>query len=259
MKKDSSWGKVADWYDGMLADNDSYQAKVIAPNLLRLMAISADERVLDVACGQGFFSRKFVGAGAIVDACDISSELIGIAKQTTVSVELTKRLNFAVAPADKLPYKNAEFDTATIVLALQNIENLQGTIAECSRVIKKEGKLFIVLNHPAFRIPKHSSWGFDENDGVQYRRLDAYMSESSKKILMNPGKASAGKNSEHTFSFHRPLQVYFKILTKAGFAVTRFEEWTSHKISEKGKRTAAEDTARKEFPMFLCIEAAKFS
>jgi ubiquinone/menaquinone biosynthesis C-methylase UbiE len=259
MKKDSSWGKVADWYDGMLADNDSYQAKVIAPNLLRIMAISAGERVLDVACGQGFFSRQFFEAGAVIDGCDISSELIGIAKQTTVSVELTKRLNFAVAPADKLPYKNAEFDTATIVLALQNIENLQGTIAECARVLKKGGRLFIVLNHPAFRIPKHSSWGFDDSASLQYRRLDAYMSESSEKILMNPGKSPAENNSKYTFSFHRPLQVYFKAFSKAGFAVTRLEEWTSHKKSEKGKRSMAEDTARKEFPMFLCIEAAKFS
>ena len=60
-----------------------------------------------------------------------------------------------------------------------------------------------------------------------------------------------------TVSFHRPLQVYIKALTKAGFVVSRLEEWISHKKSGSGPRQAAEDTARKEIPLFLCIEARK--
>ena len=72
---------------------------------------------------------------------------------------------------------------------------------------------------------------------------------------MNPGQVK----SEKTISFHHPLQFYFKALEKAGFVVTRLEEWTSHKESEKGPRAGAENRARKEFPLFLFLEAVKVS
>ena len=113
--------------------------------------------------------------------------------------------------------------------------------------------MVFVLNHPAFRVPKRSSWGFDEKAGVQYRRVDEYISESESENVMNPG----AKAPVTTVSFHHPLQFYFKAFHKAGFAVTRLEEWTSAKQSEPGPRASAENKARKEFPMFMAIEIRK--
>ena len=45
-----------------------------------------------------------------------------------------------------------------------------------------------------------------------------------------------------------------KIFSKSGFAITRLEEWISHKQSGTGPRQTAEDKARREIPMFMCIE-----
>jgi hypothetical protein len=73
---------------------------------------------------------------------------------------------------------------------------------------------------------------------------------------MDPGK-TAGKRK--TISFHRPLQVYVKALAKNGFAVTGLEEWISNRQSQPGPRQAAEDTSRKEFPLFLMIKAQKLA
>jgi hypothetical protein len=61
-----------------------------------------------------------------------------------------------------------------------------------------------------------------------------------------------------TVSFHRPLQFYFKIFSKLGFAVERLEEWNSNKKSEAGPRAKAEDKARKEIPLFLYMCVKKF-
>ncbi len=112
----------------------------------------------------------------------------------------------------------------------------------------------MVLNHPTFRIPKRSSWGVDEVADIQYRRIDGYMSESKTEIDMQPSRT--GKKVT-TISFHRPLQVYFKALTKNGLVVTRLEEWMSHKVSEVGSKKAMEDRARKEFPLFMMLEGRK--
>ena len=40
------------------------------------------------------------------------------------------------------------------------------------------------------------------------------------------------------------MRDFSKALFKAGFAITRLEEWVSHKQSQKGPRQRAEDTAR---------------
>jgi len=59
-KKDTSWGKVADWYDELLEEKTgTYQTEVILPNILRLLDLKKGETILDLACGQGFFSREF--------------------------------------------------------------------------------------------------------------------------------------------------------------------------------------------------------
>jgi ubiquinone/menaquinone biosynthesis C-methylase UbiE len=248
-KKNTSWEGVAGWYDKLLEGEGTYQKELILPNLFRLMGLKPGDRVLDLACGQGFFSREAVKKGASVLGVDAARTLVDFAIQHS-----PKEASFRVGPAHKLNFlKDESFDKAMIVLAIQNIENPQEVFAECSRILKKSGKLFLVLNHPAFRVPKASSWGWDEEGGVQYRRIDKYLSEAKVPIDMHPGE----KNKKETVSFHRPLQYYVKALAKAGFALTVLEEWNSHKKSEPGPRARAEDAARKEIPLFMCLGAKK--
>lgn len=249
MKKDTSWGGVAEWYDKVVYDEDSYQSRVILPNIMRIVAPQKGMRILDLGCGQGFFSHAFAAAGAHVTGADVSPELIAIAK-----VRAAHNEEFHVAPSDILkPWKDGVFDAVTIILALQNIERMAQTLREAARVTKKGGKLVIVLNHPAYRIPGESAWGHDEKAGRQYRRIDSYLSDSKREIDMNPGSTGG----EKTVSFHRPLQGYSKSLANAGFAILRIEEWISHKESERGPHKAAEDRARREIPLFMCLECVK--
>jgi len=248
-KANTSWGKSAEWYDEMLKSSDTYQRKLILPNLTRLLNFKKGEIVLDLACGQGFFAKEFVKGGAKVIAVDVSKELIALANKDAKNVE------FHTTNADNISFlKNNSVDKVVIVLALQNIENVSGVFKECARVLRQKGELYIVLNHPAFRVPKQSDWGWDSEKQVQYRRIDAYISESKVKIQMHPGDDP----KDTTLSFHRPLQFYMKALHKAGFAVSQLEEWTSHKKSEAGPRAKAEDTARKEIPLFLFLKAITY-
>lgn len=58
-KKDTtSWGKEAQWYRAHLQEEDTYHAKVILPNLLRLIDPQKGQRVLEIGCGEGFFARE---------------------------------------------------------------------------------------------------------------------------------------------------------------------------------------------------------
>lgn len=248
MKKDTSWGKVTQWYDELLGNEDTYQSKVILPNLMRVLDLKPGERVLDIGCGQGFFARACQAAGAEVVGADISKELITLASKES------RNISYHVSPSHSLPFAaDGSFDTALLVLALQNIADMDGTFAEATRVLKPRGRMVLVLNHPAFRVPKHSDWQYDEKEMVQYRRVGRYLSGEKVMIEMHPGE----RKSEHTVSYHRSLQDISKSLRKHGFATLRMEEWISHKKSESGPRQAAEDAARKEIPLFMLLEAVQ--
>lgn len=243
----TSWERHGRWYSKVVEEPGSYQKEVILPGVLSLLGLHRGEDILDIGCGEGFFAREFHELGGNVLGVDAAPELIEIAKKKG-----PYELLYKVADAADLRFlNNGVFDAAVIILALQNMERMDAVLKEARRVLGANGRLVIVLNHPAFRIPKLSAWGWDERQKLQYRRMNAYMSELKVPIEMHPGE----KTKEVTWSFHRPLQSYVKALRTAGFAVTDLEEWISHKVSERGPRAKAEDRARKEIPLFLALKA----
>lgn len=247
MKTD--WGDVAGWYDNHLKEKDTYHTKVVIPGVVRLLGDIKGKRVLDLACGNGIISSFIKKQGAIVSGVDKGGDLIKIAK------DKFKDIDFYVGDAEKLSetFKGVKFDTVVCVLAIQNIKSLDNVFSSVDNVLEKGGRFIFVLNHPAFRVPKKSNWVFHSNYNA--REIKEYMTESSIKIDMEPG--SDDKNKKYTYSFHRPLQSYFKSLRKNNLSVTHLEEWISHKRSESGPKKEIEDKARKEFPMFMVIEAVK--
>jgi ubiquinone/menaquinone biosynthesis C-methylase UbiE len=254
----TSWGTVASWYDSHLEKgSDTYHEKVIYPNLLRILGNTKQKRILDLACGQGQFSRLLQDEGAYVTGVDLGKELIKLAElysQKTAkkgTVTTNPVIYFHGSADDLYMLKDTSFDFVVCILALQNIEKLQKTIDEVKRVLTPSGSFIFVLNHPSFRNPRKTHWGFDDVTQTQFRRVDEYMSEFNYKIDMTPGSKT---DKKFTISFHRPLQVYVKALIKSGMVITRLEEWVSHKESEKGPKQKAENTSRKEIPLFMCIE-----
>ena len=249
MAKNTSWDKAAKWYDTFIEEEKgTYQKDLILPNLIRLLSLKKGEALLDLACGQGFFTRSFSNTGAKVIGVDVSDKLISIAKKRSPSIP------YYVSFADNMPFiQESSIDKITIILAIQNIENASPIFKECNRILKHHGKIYLVLNHPAFRIPKETSWSWDEEKKIQYRRIDSYLSESRVKIQLHPGS----KPEDFTWSFHRSLQYYSKTLYNNGFYIARMEEWNSHKRSEPGPQSEAENKARREIPLFLFIEAIK--
>ena len=177
-KEETSWGKEASWYDAHLLGADTYHEKVILPNLLRVLGSLKGKKVIELGCGQGYFSCILAKEGAEVMATDISKELIDIAKKNNKGA-----LNpqYEALSADRLSGISSGFyDIAVVVLALQNIKDLGKTIAECKRILTSGGKLVFVLNHPCFRIPQASSWGFDDEAKSQYRRRRKLLGVASR-------------------------------------------------------------------------------
>lgn len=247
--ENSSWQKVSKWYNKTVGDEGHYYHQhIIMPNLKRILKLKENESILDLACGQGVLERNLEKNIEYV-GIDLAGNLIREAD----GKKINPNHRFYIADASKdLLITKTNFDKGTIVLALQNIKKPFGVIRNFAKHLKKGGQLVIVLNHPIFRIPRHSSWGEDMNNKIQYRRIDDYMTPQEIPIIAHPGK----KESENTWSFHYPLSAYSEMLFDNGFCIEKIEEWISDKKST-GSKARMEDKARKEFPLFMTIVAKK--
>ncbi|MFZ2151596.1 MAG: class I SAM-dependent methyltransferase [Minisyncoccia bacterium] len=248
--KKTDWEPVSDWYMKYLQeDTDSYHAKVIIPNLLRLLGKVEGKKILDLGCGNGVVGHILSEQKALVYGVDGSKSLIDAAKS-----HVQKNEQYFIQDVRLgLPKECCDMDICVSVMSIQNMDALHKVFDHVSKALKKDGVFHIVTLHPSFRIPQLSDWTFDEKRKEQGRTIFTYMSETKISIAQNPSK----KDSPQSITFHRPLQVYSKTLQNSGFMIRRIEEWCSHKESLAGKRKSAEDKARKEIPMFLYIEAVR--
>lgn len=249
MAKDTSWEKVSDWYDKIVGKmGHYYHQHVILPNALKLMPLNvATDSVLDLACGQGILSRH-LPKNTRYTGVDLAQALIESAKAQAVPKAQFLHCDITAT----IPLPENSFSHAFMLLALQNLEKPEKAFDNASRLLKKEGKFLIVLNHPCYRIPRQSSWGVEEERKLQYRRIDRYLSALKIPIQAHPGE----EKEAATWSFHYPISYYAKHLKEAGFVIETIEEWCSDKEST-GRNAKRENRAREEFPLFMAILAKK--
>ena len=127
------------------------------------------------------------------------------------------------------------------------MDPLEEVLREAAWALRPGGRIVLLMTHPAFRVPRQSGWGFDENRKLQYRRVDRYLTP-----LPVPMKQH---ESGVTISFHRPISDYINTLATVGLLTERMEEIASGDNTLNKKRTKAEKLADAEIPLFLgCVQ-----
>lgn len=106
--------------------------------LLNKVSIKENDKILDIACGNGKLLKKmfqlkpFDGYGA-----DISENMIMQAKKNN------PQMNFSVSACDKLPYADSFFNTIIVCAAYHHFPHVQDFAKEVSRIIKPNGLVYI--------------------------------------------------------------------------------------------------------------------
>lgn len=246
------WDSAGAWYDKLVGVRGHYyHSHVILPRVQALLKCERGARpaLLDLGCGQGLLARKLPKRYRYVGV-DASPALIAAAKKRAGQMPWEFLVHDLNLP---LEHECKDFTAAICILSAQHIRDLATLFCSAAHHLVPDGLFVLVLNHPCFRVPRQSSWGFDAAKKWQYRRIDRYMAHLCVPIQTHP---SQGEASVHTLSYHYPLSHYAHHLKQAGFAIHDVEEWCSDKES-MGKRAKAENQARKEFPLFLTIIARK--
>ena len=246
----TDWDDVSGWYDQHVGDEGSeFHREIVLPGALRLLEPQPRQAVIDIACGQGVLCRKLQALGIEATGVDASDQLIASARDRSDAA-----IAFRVADARELSFLPPDrFDAAACLLAIQNIHPIQPVSDGVARLLKPWGKFVIVMMHPAFRGSKETAWGWDDQNKIQYRRVDRYLTPRKTPIVTHPGTDPY----QYTWTFHKPIETYVKSLRKSGLLTDAIEEWPSHKTSTSGPRAPAENLARKEIPVFMAIRAIK--
>jgi len=92
------------------------------------------ERVLDVACGTGLFSRGLLYKASEVYGVDLSWGMLHKAREYS-------SMNLVRASADKLPFKDDSFHLVICFVAFHLFDDLEKVLREMHRVLVKGGVL----------------------------------------------------------------------------------------------------------------------
>ena len=102
------------------------------------------EKVLDIGCGPGTDAVEYAKNGAIVSAIDLNEEQIKITKKN-FEVRKLEYHDILKASTDNLPFEDESFDLIYCDGVLHHVPEIEKSIDEIYRVLKKDGKALIVL------------------------------------------------------------------------------------------------------------------
>ncbi len=226
------WDANAEAWDSRMSAGGSWQETLIAPTVERMLGLQPGETVLDVACGNGLFSRRLAELGVSVVACDFSPRLVEIAKAKTT--EQAGRIEYHVADATDegqlLALGERRFDAAVCNMAMMDMPAIEPLYRALSRVLKPGGRFVFSVMHPCFNGNRVTM--LVERD--DYGDVPTYAIKVSN--YLNPGVtkgiAISGQPVKQYY-WHRPLNVLLNAGFSAGFVMDALEEPPSPTAASK--------------------------
>jgi ubiquinone/menaquinone biosynthesis C-methylase UbiE len=129
-------------------------------------------KLLDIGCGYNKLVRRY-GNGIGVDVFDWGD------------------VDYVVEDTSNLPFENSEFDTITIVAALNHIPNRENVLKECNRLLQPKGKLIITMLTPGVSRIWHKlrkRWDEDQHlRGMKENEVYGLTKSQMKELLFNAG------------------------------------------------------------------------
>jgi ubiquinone/menaquinone biosynthesis C-methylase UbiE len=107
-----------------------------------LERVRPGERVLDVGCGEGWFTAALLDAGAEPIGVDVAEEPLRRARRARPELELAR-----VEDGSPLPFEDACFDAIWAGEVIEHVADTAGWLSELRRVLRPHGTL--MLSTPA--------------------------------------------------------------------------------------------------------------
>ncbi len=243
MKGDSStncWGKVGfEWIEK--AQTNDFRIFYIMPWTMKLLGDVRGLSILDLGCGEGGYARKLAKEGAKVTAIDCSDMAIDYAI-TAAEEEKLAIAHLVRNSNDLYEIKDQSYDIVLCAMMMMDVEDLDGTLKEIKRVLKKDGKVFVSILHPCFKPPIEHHWV--KENGIPQVVVKDYF---------NPTQwdGNIAGIEQPVIYRHKTLSDYVKVFAKNGFYISDMNEPIPTE-EQRAKSERIEWLTR--IPMYLFVE-----
>lgn len=222
-----AWERKAAFWDEAMGEGNAFQRILVGPATERLLAVRQGERVLDVACGNGVFSRRLAELGASVVATDFSEKFVELARARTERTAYGDAVEYLVADATDeermLALGEGHFDATVCNMALMDMPAIDPLMRVLRRLLKPESRFIFSVQHPAFN--SNAVRLVLEEEDREGTLVETYSVKVTDYMHVPPGKGAGmpGEPAPHPY-FHRSLSELFGACFRAGFVVDGVEE-----------------------------------
>jgi len=221
------WNQNAPFWDEYMGEGNTFQSVLIGPATERLLSIQEDELVLDVACGNGNFTRRMAELGARVVAFDFSPAFIERARLRTRDTRFSGRIEYQVIDATSreqlLELGCERFDAAVCTMALMDMAAIEPLLNSLRELLKPGGRFVFSVMHPCFNSNGAHKVVLEEDCEGEIIHHSSINVESYNTPAATKGLGVTGQPVPH-YNFHRPLSLLFTHCFNAGFVLDGIEE-----------------------------------
>jgi 2-polyprenyl-3-methyl-5-hydroxy-6-metoxy-1,4-benzoquinol methylase len=217
-----AWNRNAEFWNERMGEGNDFFNVLLWPAIEKLLKPQPDERLLDVACGNGLTSRRLATAKARVTAFDISSAMIAIAASRGQS-GIDYRVIDATDPTALLSLGAGAFDGALCNMALMDMAEIDPLMNALAVLLKPGGRFVFSVLHPCFNNAAAVQMGeMEDRNGALVTTYSVKVSRY-KTPFTQVGLAMHDQPVPHPY-FHRPLSLLLAPALNAGLMVDGFEE-----------------------------------
>lgn len=118
--------------------------------LVRLLAPSKPQSILDVACGTGDLALSLVRLHPQrIMGIDISEKMLEIGREKILRKGKEPVILLQQGDAEHIPFPENTFDAVTVAFGVRNFDDLSLGLSEMRRVLKPGGSMYILeFSHP---------------------------------------------------------------------------------------------------------------
>jgi 2-polyprenyl-3-methyl-5-hydroxy-6-metoxy-1,4-benzoquinol methylase len=220
------WNRIAPWWAEAIGEGNDFQVRLIMPATDRLLAPQAGQRILDIACGNGNYSRRLGRLGCRVLAADAAENFLADARKRTTAGDGTIEYRLCDAtdePALLSLGDPGSFDSAACSMAVMDFPTIDPLLRALRVLLKPAGRFVFSISHPCFNSNRSRMTAELINEAG---RVEQVFGVHVTEYIHETTDLSAGilNQPEPHYTFHRPLHMLFERCFAAGFVVDGFEE-----------------------------------
>jgi len=218
--------KAQFWDERMGAEGNLFQKVLIGPATERLLEVKPDQVVLEIACGNGVFSRRLAHLGAKVVAIDFSKKFLSLAQSRygNKQEDIKYLLLDATDEEQLLTLGVGHFDAGVCNMALMDMSSLGPLASALTKLLKPKSSFVFSIPHPAFNNPAGTKLALEEEDRVGCVSQVFYVKVSDYlEVPPSQGTGILGEPIPHYY-FHRSLSSIFGTFFHRGFILDGLEE-----------------------------------